>query len=191
LRRTRYVPFLIPLLVLFGSGSPAWTQDPPQTIQVPVLGHEAGSSGIILPLTNAQRWYNSILTQHQIICERVEEMRAKLHENLLDTQEFLDEVSLLFERTDRLYANWKQLENGGTPRLRVKGSVGPHKDGVPTQREDAAVGKSLNYLRLSLINFFLGYCDSNGKQIDDAEKQARLSKLWRARSRLFVNELDS
>lgn|GEM_PF-6606233 len=190
MRCTRHIPYLIALLFLANVASPVWAKSLPQTVQTPDVGVD-NASGIDGRLTNPQGWYTSILTQHQIISEKIEETREKLHQDLLGTQEFLDEVSELFERTDRLYRKWKELDTPCANQAPDEQAIGPESAGDPPEREDAAVGKSLNYLRLSLINFFLGYCDSNGKQIDDAEKQARLSKLWRTRSQLFVKTLDS
>jgi len=95
-------------------------------------------------------------------------------------------VSSLFERTDRLYSQWKKLGP-----VDAKTISQPVSEAALIVRKDMAVGKSLNYLRLSLINFFLGYADSNGSQIADAEGQVALSKAWRTRSLLFIKALDS
>lgn len=191
MRWTRHAVYLLPLLVLAGAASAVSAGELPQIVPMLAAGVDHGPFSIDGPLTNTQRWYSSVLTQHRIISERVQNIRDKLHQNLLGTPEFLDEVSALFERTDRLYAQWKKLEDLSAAKPREEETVGAHTIDDPPEREDMAVGKSLNYLRLSLINFFLGYCDSNGKQIDDAEKQARLSKLWRTRSQLFIKALDS
>ena len=133
------------------------------------------------------RWYESVLRQQQIIAQQVDDLRDKLNQNLMTTQDFLDGVSSLFERTDRLYSQWKKL---GYP-VDAKTISQPVSEAALIVRKDAAVGKSLNYLRLSLINFFLGYADSNGGQIADAESQVALSKAWRTRSLLFIRALDS
>jgi hypothetical protein len=191
LRWTGYILHLTALLVLASAVSPVFAEKSPEIVRTFPLGVDPDPLRIDVSLTNAHRWYSSVLTQHQIISDRIDEMREKLHQDLLGTQDFLDEVSTLFERTDRLYATWKELENATADPPKDEDTVERQRPSEPPQREDAAVGKSLNYLRLSLINFFLGYCDSNGKQIDDAEKQARLSKLWRTRSKLFVKALDS
>jgi hypothetical protein len=133
------------------------------------------------------RWYESVLRQQQIIAEQIEELRRKFNHHLVTTQDFLDGLSSLFERTDRLYAQWKKL---GCP-VNLYGSSRPWSEAVLVTRKDMAVGKSLNYLRLSLINFFLGYADSDGIQISNAETQVALSKVWRIRSLMLVKALDS
>jgi hypothetical protein len=134
-----------------------------------------------------QRWYQSILRQQQIIAEQIDELRNKLNQHLMTTQDFLDGLSSLFERTDRLYAQWKKL---GCP-VNPYGTSRPWSEAVLFTRKDMAVGESLNYLRLSLINFFLGYTDSDGIQISNAETQVALSKVWRIRSLMLVKALDS
>ena len=134
-----------------------------------------------------QSWYESVLRQQQIIAEQIDELRSKLNKQLVTTQDFLDGLSSLFERTDRLYAQWKRL---GCP-VNPYGSSRPWSEAVLMTRKDMAVGKSLNYLRLSLINFFLGYADSDGIQISNAETQVVLSKVWRIRSLMLVKALDS
>ncbi len=191
MKRTRHISCLVAAFLVASAVTPVFAENPVQTQPAIGPGIDLFSLKPAGPLTNAQRWYTSVLTQHQVISERIEEMREKLHQNLLGTQEFLDEVSTLFERADRLYATWKGMESAVTATPPNEEAARQQRPLDPPQREDAAVGKSLNYLRLSLINFFLGYCDSNGKQIDDAEKQARLSKLWRTRSKLFIKALDS
>ncbi|MFH0778136.1 MAG: hypothetical protein V2A71_05835 [Candidatus Eisenbacteria bacterium] len=195
-----------------------------------------------------QRWYNSIFTQQQLISQQVHEMRVKLGQNLLTTDEFLDTVTSLVERVDRLYAHWKRVgarslsagplagpsaasadaafraalsaaSFGSSPGASLSTSLGSASYTDPAafntnlaspspadtaaalgtqktpqpamaSRRDAAVGKSLNYLKLSLLNLFLGYCDSNGSQIADADEQEMLSRLWRTRSIAFVREME-
>jgi hypothetical protein len=134
-----------------------------------------------------QRWYASILRQQEIIAGQIDELRNKLNHNLVTTQDFLDGLSSLFERTDRLYAQWKRL---GCP-VNPYESSRPWSEAVLFTRKDMAVGKSLNYLRLSLINFFLGYADSDGIQISNAETQVALSRVWRIRSLMLLKALDS
>jgi hypothetical protein len=147
----------------------------------------AYSGGPAETLYAGQRWYESILRQQQIISEQIDELRSKVNQNLMTTQDFLNGMSSLFERTDRLYVQWKKL---GCP-VDAKPIPQPATEATSIVRKDMAVGKSLNYLRLSLINFFLGYADSNGSQIADAESQAQLSKAWRTRSLPFIKALDS
>ncbi|UCF78100.1 MAG: hypothetical protein JSW03_08295 [Candidatus Eiseniibacteriota bacterium] len=191
MKGTSFVLCLIALLAAAGLASPAHGNESHDEVATRVASLENPTVKSDLPPANTQRWYTSLLTQQQIISERIEDMRNKLHRDLLGTQDFLDEVSALFERADRLYDQWKKVETPTATRSTGEKKSEFAEAPAPPEREDVAVGKSLNYLRLSLINFFLGYCDSNGKQIDDAEKQARLSKLWRTRSQLFVNALDS
>jgi hypothetical protein len=134
-----------------------------------------------------QRWYESILREQQIIAEQIDELRSKLNQDLMTTQDFLDGLSSLFERTDRLYAQWKKLGC----RVNPYGTSRPWSEAVLLTRKDMAVGKSLNYMRLSLINFFLGYADSDGIQISNAETQGDLSEIWRIRSRMLLKSPDS
>jgi len=132
------------------------------------------------------RWYESILTQQQVIAEQIDELRHSFDQNLINTQDFLDGMSSLFERTDRLYIRWKKL---GWP-VDDESIIRPFSEATLLGRKDMAVGRSLNYLRLSLINFFLGYSDSNSTLIESAEGQVALSKAWRTRSLLFIRGLD-
>ena len=142
-------------------------------------------------MTHVSRtWYQSILRQQQIISEQVDELRDKLNQNLMSSREFLDRMSSLFERTDRLYVQWKKrgypVDPFGEGRV-----LWPLSEATLLARKDAAVGRSLNYLKLSLINFFLGYVDSDGALIDTAESQAAISRAWRVRSELFLKTLES
>jgi len=160
--------------------------------------------------SNDQRWYMSLLTQQELISQQTEELRNRLHDNLIGTEEFLDGLDALLVRTEKLYGQWKRL---GTSDALTPGPNGAHGTGGTENTRDTepgdgrrsrdyrrapkagavpsdmAVGKSLNYLKLSLLNFFLGYSDRNGRQIDDAEKQVSLSRLWRTRSLLFIQSL--
>lgn len=163
-----------------------------------------------------QRWYTSFLTQQEVITRQVEELRQKLHENTIGTGEFLESLEGLLARADGLYAQWKRLGPGNrlaaqphtgrkvmnafseaaaiARRLTQPTTEPSSRDTTEAAREprkDLAVGKSLNYLRLSILNFFLGYADSNGRQIDDAERQVLLSRLWRSRSLLFIRQLET
>ena len=179
-------------------------------IQQPGLNVASGQSVMMAgsPLSNVQRWYVSFLTQQQVITCQVDELRERLRENLIGPEEFLERLDVLLQKADRLYAQWKRvsLKNGLRDSPGETKTGGPGKD-VPipaaeaatpasessaasTQRNDVAVGKCLNYLRLSIVNFFLGYADSNGRQIDDAERQVSLSGVWRSRSLSFIKALE-
>ena len=159
------------------------------------------------PLSSAQRWYVSFLTQQRVIAGQVDELRSRVRANLMGTEEFLDRLDPLLQRADRLYTQWKRVGASNAERLSAGESrtTGPHgrstvlteETAVPTpgcpdcdRRNDVAVGKCLNYLRLSIVNLFLGYADSNGRQIDDAERQAGLSGVWRSKSLSFINALE-
>lgn len=133
------------------------------------------------------RWYESVLTQQQVIADQIDNLRSEFDHNLLDTADFLDRLSFLFDRADRLYIEWKKL---GWP-VDESALYRPFTETVLLGRKDLAVGRSINYLRLSLINLFLGYADSNSALIETAEGQAILSKVWRTRSLLFLRNLDS
>jgi hypothetical protein len=191
--RSAVPPFLTcllsPLLMLLlspnvGLPAPEWTRG---TQAIPVAYLDTANPGDSSETRNVSpRWYESVLRQQQIIAEQVDDLRYKLNQNLMTTEDFLDGVSSLFERTDRLYSQWKKLGP-----VEAKAISQPVSEAALVVRKDMAVGKSLNYLRLSLINFFLGYADSNGSQIADAEGQVALSKAWRTRSLLFIKALDS
>ena len=159
-------------------------------------------------LTNMQRWYFSFLTQQRVIAGQVEELRGRLRENLIGTEEFLERLDPLLQRADRLYGQWKRIGERNADRPHAGQSGTPEPGRVPpvlvpraaTQatgssadgdlRNDVAVGKCLNYLRLSIVNLFLGYEDSNGRQIEDAERQASLSAVWRSKSLTFIRALE-
>jgi hypothetical protein len=158
-------------------------------------------------LTNTQRWYFSFLTQQRVIAGQVEELRERLRQDLIGTEEFLQKLDPLLQRADRLYAQWKRIGARNAGWLHSRESVAAKPDRVPAvlvpqtanratgsgpdgARNDLAVGKCLNYLRLSIVNLFLGYEDSNGRQIEDAERQASLSTVWRSKSLTFIRALE-
>ncbi len=159
-------------------------------------------------LDNTQRWYFSFLTQQRVIAAQADELTQRLRRNLIGTDEFLQRLDPLLQRADRLYMQWKRigakhaerLAAGETrktgparipPVIAAKTTVpAPGSNADQTLRDDAAVGKCLNYLRLSIVNLFLGYADSNGRQIEDAELQAGLSGLWRSKSLSFIRALE-
>lgn len=168
------------------SGSPLENQGVTATRFVFTYTRGSGSN-LIETRDVGHRWYESILTQQQVIAEQIDVLRNRFDQNLINTHDFLDGMSSLFERTDRLYIRWKRL---GWP-ADDKSIFRPFSEATLLGRKDMAIGRSLNYLRLSLINFFLGYSDSNSTLIDTAEGQIALSKAWRTRSLLFIRGLDS
>ena len=177
----------------------------PQPGLVAIAAQSSTTTG--LALSNSQRWYVSFLTQQRVISAQVAELRSRLRANLIGTEEFLDRLDPLLLRADRLYTQWKRIGATNAERLRAGdgGTTGrsgsspvraeypqaPASGGPDCERrDDAAVGKCLNYLRLSLVNLFLGYADSNGRQIADAERQASLSGVWRSKSLSFIDALE-
>lgn len=190
------------------------------TLYTPQPGFVAGSglnsASAGSPLTNAQRWYFSFLTQQRLIVAQVEELRQRLHQNLMGTDEFLEKLDPLLQKADRLYTQWKRIgvknaaRTSGNAGLAGRSPVGGNNsvseggkmpesntsapdtesNAASLARDDVAVGKCLNYLRLSIVNLFLGYADSNGRQIADAETQAGLSTVWRSRSMSFIRALE-
>ena len=132
-------------------------------------------------------WYESVLTQQQIIAGQMDELRGQFERDLLGTHDLLERLDFLLEKADRLYAEWKKT---GWP-LDETVRYGSFTGELFQQRRDLAIGRSINYLRLSLINLSLGYSDSNGSLIEAAEGQEALAKLWRTRSLLFLRNLDS
>ena len=161
------------------------------------------------PLSNTQRWYVSFLTQQRVITAQVDELKERLRQNRIGTEEFLEGLDPLLQRADRLYAKWKTIGARNAQRLSAaearptgvggRSTLLAARTAAPTPghpaegagRNDAAVGKCLNYLRLSIVNLFLGYADSNGSQIDDADRQADLSVVWRSKSLFFIRALET
>ena len=192
---SRCFPVLLSLVTVY-TPQPGLIASPVQSSQT------TGSS-----LSNTQRWYVSFLTQQRVIAVQVDELRSRLRENLMGTEEFLEKLDPLLQRADRLYTQWKRIGAQNAERLRAGDNrvAGPGRGSpvlaaeaaIPTpgctdcdRRNDVAVGKCLNYLRLSIVNLFLGYTDSNGRQIDDAERQAGLSVVWRSKSLSFISALE-
>jgi hypothetical protein len=161
------------------------------------FGQQATMPG--LSRSNLQRWYISFLTQQKVISGQVDDLRNLLRENLITPEQFLQRLDSLLSRADRLYSQWKRVNTNGaggcgsstatiTSDTSEMNRNGARQNRPPARdkENDLAVGKCLNYLRLSILNFFLGYSDSNGRQIDDAETQVTLSRVWHSRSLSFI-----